>query len=76
MWEERGTVLCWSPGGVRDQAYSNRLHLLTTSLLQGTPFLRFICRPPPPPRSYLQTSLSLALASESHGVDVLQGGEE
>lgn len=47
VWEEQGTVLCWSPGGVRDLAYSSRLHLLTTSLLQVTPFLRFICRAPP-----------------------------
>lgn len=35
-------------GGVRDLAYSSRLHLLTTSLLQGTPFLRLICSSPPP----------------------------
>lgn len=36
LWEEQGTVLCWSPGGARDLVCSSR-HLLTTSLSQGTP---------------------------------------
>lgn len=70
VWEEQGTVLYWSPGGARDLG----LHLLTTSLSQGTLHSRdsFVEGPLKLPADQSVTHLGFRVT----WCGVAQGGEE